>query len=36
MLGYGDQAAFTNAFQRWFGVPPGRRRATNASADGIQ
>lgn len=27
MLGYGDQAAFTNAFQRWFGVPPGRWRA---------
>lgn len=27
MLGYADQAAFTNAFQRWFGVPPGRWRA---------
>jgi AraC-like DNA-binding protein len=22
MLGCGDQAAFTNAFQRWFSVPP--------------
>jgi AraC-like DNA-binding protein len=22
MLGYGDQAAFTNAFSRWFGLPP--------------
>ncbi len=26
MLGYGDQAAFTNAFERWFGLPPGRWR----------
>lgn len=26
MLGYGDQAAFNNAFQRWYGVPPGRWR----------
>jgi len=26
MLGYGDQAAFGNAFRRWFGVPPGRWR----------
>jgi len=26
MLGYGDQAAFTYAFKRWFGVPPGRWR----------
>ena len=26
MLGYGDQAAFTNAFQRWYGMPPGRWR----------
>ncbi len=27
MLGYRDQAAFTNAFERWFGVSPGRWRA---------
>jgi len=26
MLGYGDQAAFNNAFKRWYGVPPGRWR----------
>jgi len=26
MLGYSDQAAFNNAFQRWFGMPPGRWR----------
>jgi AraC-like DNA-binding protein len=26
MLGYSDQAAFNNAFQRWYGVPPGRWR----------
>lgn len=26
MLGYGDQAAFNNAFRRWYGVPPGRWR----------
>jgi AraC-like DNA-binding protein len=26
MLGYGDQAAFNNAFQRWYGMPPGRWR----------
>ncbi len=26
MLGYRDQAAFNNAFRRWFGVPPGRWR----------
>jgi len=30
MLGYGDQAAFTNAFERWFGAPPGRWRAEAA------
>lgn len=23
MLGYGDQAAFNNAFRRWYGLPPG-------------
>jgi len=28
MVGYRDQAAFTNAFERWFGMPPGRWRAT--------
>ena len=27
MLGYRDQAAFTNAFERWFGMSPGRWRA---------
>lgn len=26
MLGYRDQAAFSNAFRRWFGVSPGRWR----------
>ena len=26
MLGYGDQAAFNNAFKRWYGVPPGQWR----------
>jgi AraC-like DNA-binding protein len=35
MLGYGDQAAFTNAFHRWFGTAPGRWRATNARIDGV-
>jgi len=26
MLGYGDQAAFNNAFKRWYNSPPGRWR----------
>lgn len=26
MLGYRDQAAFSNAFKRWYGKPPGRWR----------
>jgi len=35
MLGYRDQAAFTNAFERWYGMPPGRWRALSSSgADG--
>jgi len=29
MLGYGDQAAFYNAFRRWYGLPPGRWRLEN-------
>lgn len=28
MLGYRDQAAFNNAFQRWYGSSPGRWRAS--------
>ncbi len=33
MLGYADQAAFTNAFQRWFKMPPGRWRAQERAED---
>jgi AraC-like DNA-binding protein len=36
MLGYGDQAAFTNAFRRWYGVAPGqwrRRQRTSHPGD---
>lgn len=29
MLGYRDQAAFNNAFKRWYGEPPGRWRQGN-------
>ena len=31
MLGYRDQAAFTNAFERWFGMPPGQWRAMSSN-----
>ena len=30
MLGYGDQAAFNNAFRRWYGKPPGQWRREQA------
>lgn len=30
MLGYGDQAAFNNAFRRWYGMPPGRWRSDSS------
>ena len=26
LLGFSEQSAFTRAFQRWHGVPPGRYR----------
>jgi AraC-like DNA-binding protein len=29
MLGYGDQAAFNNAFRRWYDLPPGIWRSQN-------
>ena len=29
MLGYADQAAFNNAFKRWYGSPPGQWRLQN-------
>lgn len=32
MLGYGDQAAFNNAFRRWYGDPPGKWRRKQLSA----
>jgi AraC-like DNA-binding protein len=34
MLGYSDQAAFTNAFRRWFGVSPGRWRGISGRPSG--
>ena len=33
MLGYGDQAAFTSAFRRWYGEPPGRWRKNQIEPD---
>jgi AraC-like DNA-binding protein len=33
MLGYGDQAAFNNAFNRWFGMPPGRWRSEKTGSE---
>jgi len=30
MLGYSDQAAFNNAFRRWYDMPPGAWRKANA------
>ena len=32
MLGYGDQAAFNNAFRRWYEMPPGYWRSQNRPA----
>lgn len=32
MLGYADQAAFNNAFRRWYGVPPGQWRSRELDA----
>lgn len=34
MLGYRDQAAFNNAFRRWYGSSPGRWRASRRSPSG--
>jgi AraC-like DNA-binding protein len=33
MLGYGDQAAFTSAFRRWYGEPPGLWRKNRIGPD---
>ena len=33
MLGYGDQAAFNNAFRRWYGKPPGQWRKDQVETD---
>ena len=33
MLGYGDQAAFNNAFRRWYGKPPGQWRKEQVGVD---
>lgn len=34
MLGYRDQAAFNNAFRRWYGSSPGRWRRPGSTHDG--
>lgn len=36
MLGYSDQAAFNNAFKRWYGVSPGRWREQEKGEKGIR
>jgi len=33
MLGYGDQAAFNNAFRRWYGKAPGQWRKARAATN---